>query len=131
MRTVIVCGGRTYDDQETVERVLDELHAQDPITLLVHGGASGADTLAHHWAEKHRIKRKIYLPDWYLHGQAAGPIRNAQMLQEEKPDLVVAFLGGKGTANMTFQAKRANVPVIEITPESPRTLQESQSPANE
>ena len=43
--------------------------------------------------------------DWDKFGRAAGPIRNAQMLREGKPDLVVAFPGGRGTANMVAQAK--------------------------
>ena len=29
--------------------------------------------------------------DWATHGRAAGPIRNQAMLQEGKPDVVVAF----------------------------------------
>jgi predicted polyphosphate/ATP-dependent NAD kinase len=36
------------------------------------------------------------------------------MLVEGLPDLVVAFPGGSGTANMIAQAKRAHVPCIQI-----------------
>jgi hypothetical protein len=36
------------------------------------------------------------------------------MLLEGKPDLVVAFPGGKGTADMVRRARKANVPVKEI-----------------
>ena len=42
---------------------------------------------------------------------AAGPKRNQQMLDEAKPDMVVAFPGGKGTAHMRQIAKAAGVPV--------------------
>ena len=34
------------------------------------------------------------------HGNAAGPIRNQRMLDHGKPDIVVAFPGGSGTADM-------------------------------
>jgi hypothetical protein len=36
------------------------------------------------------------------------------MLMEGKPDLVVAFPGGRGTANMIEQARKAGVEVLEI-----------------
>ena len=56
----------------------------------------------------------MYPADWDTHGRGAGPIRNKQMLEEGKPDLVIAFPGGKGTANMIGQAKEAGIPVREI-----------------
>ena len=55
-----------------------------------------------------------FLPDWEKHGRAAGPIRNKLMLDEGRPDLVVAFPGGRGTANMVKQASAASVEVIEV-----------------
>lgn len=36
------------------------------------------------------------------------------MLTEGNPDLVVAFKGEKGTANMVDQARRAGIKVIEV-----------------
>lgn len=36
------------------------------------------------------------------------------MLQEGKPDLVVAFPGGRGTAHMTRIAQEAGVPVVVV-----------------
>jgi hypothetical protein len=44
-----------------------------------------------------------------------GPIRNKQMLEEGKPDLMVAFPGERGTANMCKQAREAGVPVMVVT----------------
>ena len=43
-----------------------------------------------------------------------GHIRNQQMIDEGKPDLVVAFKGGTGTADMTRRAKKHNIKVIEV-----------------
>jgi len=37
------------------------------------------------------------------------------MLDEGKPDLVVAFDGGRGTANMVKQAKAAGIQVLIAT----------------
>jgi len=52
--------------------------------------------------------------DWGKYSKSAGYIRNKQMLAEGKPDLVVAFPGGKGTANMVKLAKLANIPIHTI-----------------
>lgn len=51
--------------------------------------------------------------DWERNGRAAGPIRNRQML-DGKPDLVIAFPGGKGTADMVAEAKRRGIAVREV-----------------
>lgn len=110
---VLVCGGRDFDNVAFVRSRLDALHAQQPITHLIHGGARGVDTIAGDWSKTKSIERYVCLADWNKHGKAAGPIRNARML-EWKPDLVVAFPGGRGTANMIEQAERAGVPVKRI-----------------
>jgi hypothetical protein len=65
-------------------------------------------------AGKHRVLEMIEVPaEWETHGRKAGPIRNARML-EHKPDLVVAFPGGKGTANCVAQARGMGVEVLEV-----------------
>jgi len=111
---VLVCGGRTSDDWERLAGVLDGL---DPmkVSVVIHGAAPGADTLAGRWAELRRVPVEAFPADWEKHGRAAGPIRNAPMLAEGKPDLVVAFPGGRGTANMCKQARTAGVEVVEVS----------------
>lgn len=106
---VLVCGGRYYDDEDLVNIVLDRIHGETPITAIVHGGAQGADYLGGLWARKHGIKEIVYRAQWGLHGRAAGPIRNQEMLDKEKPDMVLAFPGGKGTADMRQRAITAQI----------------------
>lgn len=113
---VLVCGGREYMDESFVYKTLDEIHKKTPITLIIEGGARGADAYAYHWWECSNIDQvclKTYPADWKKYGMGAGPIRNKQMLDEGKPDLVVAFPGGVGTADMVRRAKWENVPVIQ------------------
>lgn len=55
-------------------------------------------------------------PMQMLRGKAAGPIRNQHMIDTAKPDLVVSFPGGAGTADMVRRAKAAGVRVIEVEP---------------
>ncbi|VWB07532.1 DUF2493 domain-containing protein [Burkholderia lata] len=113
---VIVCGGREYQDRERVFSVLDSIHAETPITVLIQGGARGADDMAFQWGLRSKgsgMELITVHAEWKKHGRRAGPIRNAQML-EENPHLVVAFPGGRGTADMVRQAKAAGVPVMEV-----------------
>lgn len=111
---VLVCGGRTYSDRDAVFEELDLLHHERRIDVIVHGGAAGADALASEWAKARWVSEQHYPADWATHGNAAGPIRNAQMLREGTPDLVLAFPGGRGTADMIRQAQAAGVHVQEI-----------------
>ena len=110
---VLVTGGRHYEDGVTLFRVLGEIHTSRGISLLIHGDASGADRLAGEWADINDVPVEAFPADWKQHGRAAGPIRNREMLAR-KPNLVIAFPGGRGTADMVRQAKSAGIPVMEV-----------------
>jgi hypothetical protein len=111
MVRVLVCGGRDFDDRDTLNATLDELHRERGFTLLIAGGARGADSLAEAWAIAAGVPCKVYMADWENLGRKAGPIRNEQMLAEGRPELVVAFPGGRGTAHMVRIAREAGVEV--------------------
>jgi hypothetical protein len=113
---VLVCGGRGFYDWRLLEHTLYELNKEEEITDIIHGGASGADMLAHQYAYYNKIRIWHYPADWDKYGKGAGPIRNKQMLDEGKPDLIVAFIGpgSKGTRNMVDQAKKYGFRVKEI-----------------
>ena len=114
-RRVLVCGGREFNERERLFRELDRLHAEDPFSIVIHGAARGADRLADQWAEARGIPRDPYKPNYAALGPKRAPIvRNVEMLRDGKPDLVVAFPGGNGTAHMKNVARAANVPVEEI-----------------
>lgn len=111
MTRVLVCGGRDYNNFGKVCEILDAIKP----TLIIEGGASGADTLAWKWSKRNSVQRSTYKAEWDRNGKGAGPIRNQKMLDEGKPDLVIAFAGGRGTADMVRRAKSAGVEVREIT----------------
>jgi hypothetical protein len=113
---VLVCGGRDYADQPMLFGVLDMQAESTGIDCLIQGGADGADRLARMWCHTRLCRMENYPADWKAHGKAAGPIRNQRMLDEGKPDLVVAFPGGRGTADMVRRSRTAGVRVIEILP---------------
>lgn len=107
---ILVCGGRDFADFVSLVRMMDELKP----TFIIQGGASGADSLAVDYAECLGIPYKTYPAQWSTHGPAAGPIRNQEMIDDGKPDVVVAFPGGRGTADMVRRAKKAGLNVIEV-----------------
>lgn len=116
MIAVLVCGGRDYDDRDHIFLTLDGLQdTYGGIDLVIQGGADGADSIAAMWARTRKVPCLTVYADWDKYGKAAGPMRNTQMLEWE-PTLVVAFPGGRGTANMVEQAKRKGFNVLEIRP---------------
>jgi ABC-type Fe3+-hydroxamate transport system substrate-binding protein len=70
--------------------------------------------LAGAWARTHSIPNYKFPADWIKYGKSAGPKRNMEMILSAKPDLVVAFPGSKGTADMISKAKAAGIEVLEI-----------------
>jgi hypothetical protein len=110
---VIVTGSRDFDDGKAVFAELSRIHAEHGITLLVHGSARGADTLAAEWAAAHSIAQEVFRPDWARYGRGAGPARNGDMVRAGA-DLVVAFDGGRGTTDMCRQAERAGIKVVKV-----------------
>ena len=127
---VVVTGGRnraTPEDEAIVTEALDAVLAWSGdfdracpcedgcISLvIVEGGATGIDTLAREWARKHEgVSLETFgitRDEWERLGRSAGPRRNEKMLKAGT-DLVVAFGGGRGTANCVMQAKRLGIPV--------------------
>ncbi len=117
---VLVCGGREFANRQMLTAALNRLHQVRGITMIIAGGARGADTMAEWWAKGIGVPCDVYEADWISLGRKAGPIRNQRMLEEGKPDLVMAFPGGRGTADMVRRGKEAGVEVIEVTYEAIR-----------
>jgi hypothetical protein len=110
---VLVCGGRDWTDEDTLYRILGKLTTVLVVDLIIEGEARGADTMAREWARSAGYPVAPYPADWRTYGRRAGAIRNRRMLEEGRPDLVVAFPtpGSVGTHNMTRVARAAGIPV--------------------
>lgn len=120
-KRVLVCGGRDYRDWHAVTDTLSALHATAPIGLIIHGCDPGAATLAVKWASLAGVPTRGFDADFQSHGAAAERLRNARMVVESKPDLVIAFPGGQGTSDLISRAKAAELPVQQVSP-PPMTL---------
>ena len=62
--------------------------------FIIQGGARGADAAAAEFAAQSGCYGEEFAAEWEKHGRAAGPIRNQRMLDDGRPDLVVAFRAG-------------------------------------
>lgn len=104
---VAFTGGRHYSNRKLVELIVDSLGS---VHCLV-GDASGLDALVRdqYWPAD---EITVFHANWECHGKAAGPIRNREMLQEA--DLLIAFPGGRGTADCIRQAKELGIPVLRV-----------------
>jgi len=110
---LLVCGGRDYADRDRVFAALDAMLRKQPALVILHGAATGADTLAEEWA-KSRERPYYGVPaEWAKHGPSAGPRRNTAMLHY-LPHGVCAFPGGSGTADMCDQAEAAGLKVWRV-----------------
>lgn len=124
---VLVTGGRKYNDWLHLSEVMNYLHIRLCFRVVIHGRATGTDTMVGRWAKRHDIEVEEYPADWKnishpdarpQHNQygwydsKAGTRRNQQMIDEGRPDLVVSFPGGSGTADMVRRAAEAGIRVI-------------------
>lgn len=107
---VAIVGGREFDDYNLIEKTLHEYFDDvSKISLIISGGARGADSLAEEFAKNHQLPLKVYYADWKAYGKYAGFTRNTKIVREA--DIVFAFWDGrsKGTANTIDQCKTYNV----------------------
>ena len=112
---VVVTGSRTWTDVEKIRQRFSELPKD---TILYHGGAIGADSLADLEARLFGLDVRVRHADWNRHGRSAGAIRNRTMLTEAQPDLVLAFWDGdsRGTRHMIGLAEERGIPLEIISP---------------
>jgi len=108
MKLAIV-GGRDFDDYAGLKAVVDRV--KTPITLIVSGAASGADSLARRYAQEHGIPLQEFPADWKTHGKRAGYLRNVDIISAS--DAVIAFWDGvsPGTESSIKLTKQQGKPI--------------------
>lgn len=115
MLRVLVCGDRHWYDRVFIFNALDKVHRKEGISLIIEGGAKGADHDGQLWALSREVQYVTVSAEWDKYGRAAGPHRNQKMVDEWKPDLVLAFhddlAHSKGTADMIQRATKAGIEV--------------------
>jgi hypothetical protein len=112
MLKIAVTGGRDFADRDLAYSTLDMLLDQNGNFTLLHGNATGLDTLAKEWALGRSIESIPFKAQWDKHGKAAGPIRNREMVREA--DMLIVFRGGRGTTDCTKAAIEIGIPVFMV-----------------
>ncbi len=137
-RSLVIVAGGGRDLAWPHQRIAAELLARSGgrlVHLLLHGGARGADAAISRAAQQLGWSSLVMPAEWGLHGRAAGPIRNRQLLDQAIARalalgtpalpvsvLVLAFPGGAGTASLVQQARRiaasspVPISVVEVSP---------------
>ena len=135
MTKIAIVGSRDFNDYEVLYNILKEycfdidhegdsngdwcevLYHKHDKTIIVSGGARGADTLAEKFANEFGFEKVIFKPDWDLFGKSAGFIRNKKIV--DACDVLFAFQinKSKGTQHSIDLARKAGkeVYVIEVS----------------
>jgi hypothetical protein len=126
---VLVCGSRTWTDRLIVGTLLtgflEEAILNFGNLVIIEGCAKGADMIAHHFfdgpceapgggshAGHINVFHEHFPADWDRHGKRAGYVRNQRMLDEGRPQVVLAFRSegeSRGTDMMVNLARQAGV----------------------
>ena len=111
---VLICSGRFYADTHTLTHVLDLYARTQIIDVLIHGGYQTLGGAIETWARGIDVHVIRYPANWMLHGKYAETKRNLFMLEDSRPDVLLAFSGGEDTAECIKMAQRAGIQVIEV-----------------
>ena len=110
---IAVVGSRGFGPIIEVSRRLDFIRSKTADMEIVSGGADGVDKKAEEWANASGIKTAIFPANWEEFGDAAGPKRNATIV--ENSDCMIAFWDGEspGTLDAICRGqKRKDYPVV-------------------
>lgn len=109
---IAVTGSRDWGNSALLRAILT---AHRPVNLHVGDCPTGADRMARDWGRDEAYALHIYEANWGKLGLSAGPIRNRDMLDQGKPELVIAFKQrevSKGTDDCIKAARERNIPVL-------------------
>lgn len=115
----LVFGGRGFFNKDFLFKELYDIHQVFCINLIINGGATGADELSSYWAIKNNVEYVECHADWNKYGRSAGPIRNQEMLDNYKPNIVVGFHGGVGTRDMRRRVIKTSATFYDYTDKIP------------
>lgn len=130
---LIIAGSRSLNTYSLIEKAIQYASTcenplvQKEISMVVHGGAKGIDSLAGIWAANNKIKVKVFEAKWKdikvkdavvrknQYGQynaRAGFQRNEKMAKYGEALLAIIQSGGSsGTEHMIVEAQKQDLPV--------------------
>lgn len=115
MRRVLITGSRTWTDWHTIEvAIREEALKELSDTVVVHGAADGADSLAGYLAQRMGLVVEVHPAEWKVYGRSAGFVRNRHMVGLGA-DVCLAFIKdrSRGATMCARLAREAGIPVKE------------------
>lgn len=109
---LILAGGRHFDDSRMVSDALSALNRIRPFAVLIHGGCPGIGIPAEAWGRRHGIHIVRYPPP-RAGSRVDNERRDEFMISDGRPDLLLAFPGGRRTQRLCSLAAQAGVERIE------------------
>jgi hypothetical protein len=107
-----ITGGRRFPDEKFVwDTLTDFMISSGPLKAMVNGMAPrGVDLFAYNWAKSVELEVRQFPADWDALGEFAGPIRNQQMIDDNKDmEVLLIFPGNSGTLDMMRRARKAKL----------------------
>lgn len=115
---VLITGSRSWDDQETIVKALEDIQSEysDVLSFVLVSGncPQGADFLCEKTAGSLGWEVELHPADWSQYGKPAGFIRNKEMV-ELGADICLAFIknNSKGASGTAKLAKQYGIPLVE------------------
>lgn len=112
MKRILITGSRNFSHTDLMEEALERHIDQPEDTVVIHGGARGADALAGALSENRGCTIEIFEAQWDKYGKGAGGIRN-QLMVDSGADICLAFPleNSVGTYDCIKRAKSAGIEV--------------------
>lgn len=104
----LIAGSRTINSYNLLEEIIEK--SGFDISCIVHGGASGVDSLGKKWALKNGIHHEPFLPKWKELGLGAGHIRNAEMVKVADHAIIIWDGESRGTKGTITCCRKKGIP---------------------
>lgn len=116
-QVVLFCGGRDCTETSHGALIEDDVRSLGVGSMVLHGGARGADSIADYYARQLAYERELHIAKvdalWAAFGKRAGPLRNNAMARMLRPAFAFAYpTGGPGTAGMLEILDREKIPHV-------------------
>lgn len=116
---LLITGSRNFDDYEGLKIAFEALEKElgESASLILHGGAKGADQLAEQYANERGMKTIVIRPDYEQHPAKVAPLkRNSDLVN--LADATLALYGKDrdrkgGTWDAVQKTIKANKPLLE------------------
>ena len=127
---VVIFGGRKFGNKRLFDSTMYKFQEEiGKISIVVEGGATGADRMGRYWARQHHIPVITFEPNWddlytmpvriktttqgKRYNSLATLVRNQRMVNEGELNHAISFPGESGTADMARRLKAAGIEIFE------------------